>query len=106
MLVGTLRALQRDGFPVGRVDTRLILKPSFEMNDDLFKAGVIEHLKRTGQVVGSFDNEPGLCNLFKTSFPAATVGWLATSHAPGAPELRADVVTLSDFTELLSDEVA
>lgn len=101
MLVGTLKALQRDGFPVGRADTRLILKPNFDMNDDAFKGDVIAHLRKTGSVVGSFDNEPGLCNLFKTSFPDAMVAWLDTSHAPGAPELRADVVTISDFTELL-----
>lgn len=104
MLVGTLRALQRDGFPVGRVETRLILKPSFEMNDDAFKHGVIAHLRKTGRVVGSFDNEPGLCNLFKQSFPEATVAWLDTSHAPGAPELQPDVVRLNDFTELLAGE--
>jgi len=104
MLLGTLKTLQRDGFPVGRADTRLILKPTFEMNDDLFKEGVIARLRKTGSVVGSFDNEPGLCNLFKASFPDATVGWLDTSHAPGAPDLRPDVVTITDFTELFGAE--
>ena len=104
MLLGTLRTLQRDGFPVGRADTRLILKPQFEMNDDLFKEGVIHHLRKTGRVVGSFDNEPGLCNLFKSSFPEAVVGWLDTSHAPGAPALRDDVLRLEDFTYLLTSE--
>lgn len=101
MLAGTLKTLQRDGFPVGRADTRLILKPEFEMNDDLFKEGVIARLRKTGAVVGSFDNEPGLCNLFKSNFPDATVGWLNTSHAPGAPELSPDVIKIVDFTELL-----
>lgn len=104
MLVGTLKALQRDGFPVGRADTRLILKPAFEDHDETFKQGVIAHLRNTGRVVGSFDNEPGLCNLFKESFPEAVVVWMNTSHAPGAPPLRDDIVVVDDFTALISSE--
>lgn len=106
MLKGTLETLQRDGFPVGRVDTRLILKPDFAMDDMLFKEGVISHLRGTGRVVGSFDNEPGLCNMFKEAFPEAIVVWLDTSHAPGAPALRSDVVAVSDFCGLVSEEVS
>lgn len=101
MLLGTVKALQRDGFPVGRVDTRTILKPAFELDDNAFKEGVIAHLRKTGRVIGSFDNEPGLCNLFKASFPEAVVGWLDTGHAPGAPALDPRVFTIADFTELL-----
>ena len=101
MLAGTLEALQRDGFPVGRVDTRIILKPHFDLDDNAFKASVIGQLARTGRVVASFDNEPGLCNLFKEAFPAAVVAWLRTGHAPGAPSLRDDVLHLMDFASLL-----
>ena len=104
MLKGTLETLQRDGFPVGRVDTRLILKPDFAMDDMLFKEGVIAHLRATGRVVGSFDNEPGLCNMFKTAFPDATVVWLDTSHAPGAPVLRDDIAAVKDFCGLVVRE--
>lgn len=106
MLKGTLETLQRDGFPVGRVDTRLILKPDFAMDDMLFKEGVISHLRGTGRVVGSFDNEPGLCNMFKAAFPEATVVWLDTSHAPGAPALRDDIVVVKDFCGLVSKEIS
>jgi len=101
MLLGTLGALQRDGFPVGRVDTREILKPDFETDDNVFKKGVIAHLQRVGNVVASFDNEPGLCNLFKTTFPDALVGWLDTHCAPGAPGPIEGVFTLNDFNDLL-----
>lgn len=104
MLLGTLKALQRDGFPVGRADTRLILKPAFEDDDETFKEGVIARLRKTGRVVGSFDNEPGLCNLFKASFPEAVVVWMNTSHAPGAPARRDDIVVADDFTDLLARE--
>lgn len=101
MLLGTIGALQRDGFPIGRVDTRAILKPAFEIDDNVFKEGVIAHLRRIGPVVASFDNEPRLCNLFKAHFPDALVGLLDTHCAPGAPPLSEGVLTLSDFTALL-----
>ncbi|TNF25852.1 MAG: hypothetical protein EP329_22275 [Deltaproteobacteria bacterium] len=101
MLLGTVTALQRDGFPIGTVDTRTILKPDATTPDAVYKAAVITHLRRTGDVVGAFDNEPGLCNLFKRAFPQATVVWVDSSHAPGAPTLDADIATVRHFTELL-----
>jgi hypothetical protein len=104
MLEGTLGALKRDGFPVGIASTRVILKPAFEMEDNAFKEGVIARLRQTGRVVGSFDNEPGLCNLFKVSFPEASVVWLDTSHAPGAPALREDIARVKDFTALVGGD--
>ncbi len=101
MAQGTLAALQRDGFPVATVGTRFILKPDWATEDKPYKQSVVDHLRRTGRVVGSFDNEPALCNLFKSSFPEATVVWLDTVHTPNAPALREDVHTIRRFTELL-----
>lgn len=101
MLQGTVHSLQRDGFPVGRVDTRAILKEDFDRPDDEYKEAVISHLRRVGHVVGAFDNEPGLCNLFKANFPDAVVVWLDTSHAPGAPDLRDDVPATKNFLPML-----
>lgn len=103
MLVGTVKALQRDGFPIGTFETRLITKDVFARDDHEFKATVIEHLRRVGRVVGAFDNEPGLCNLFREAFPDAVVVWLDTHHAPGAPPLRRDVLPVDDFSTLLND---
>ncbi len=104
MLLGTVTTLQRDGFPVGTLDTRAILKDCFERPDGEFKAAVIEHLRHAGAVVGAFDNEPGLCNMFKEAFPEAIVAWLDTSHAPGAPALRQDVLRTKDFVALADAE--
>ncbi len=97
MLIGTISALQRDGFPVGTVGTRVILKDDFETPDDTYKRSVVAHLRNSGEVVAVFDNEPGLCNLFQDSFPAATVVWLDTACAPGAPPLAPGIATLGDF---------
>ncbi|MFT7582746.1 MAG: hypothetical protein ACI9MR_004429, partial [Myxococcota bacterium] len=71
----------------------------FETPDLAYKTSVISSLRRTGHVVGSFDNEPGLCNLFKEAFPEAVVCWLDTSHAPGAPPLGPNIHTLGNFVE-------
>ncbi|MFO0751284.1 MAG: haloacid dehalogenase-like hydrolase [Myxococcota bacterium] len=106
MLQGTIGALQRDGFPIGTVTTRTILKPRFEDDDHAFKRGVIAHLRKVGCVVGAFDNEPGLCNLFKEHFPDATVVHLDTAYAPDNPDLGDGVVRAADFTGLIPVEGA
>lgn len=102
MLLGTLSTLQRDGFPVGTVDARAILKGNAATPDHDYKASVITHLRATGEVIGSFDNEPGLCNLFAEAFPEAVVVWLDQPHAPGAPPLSARVQTTKDFVPLVA----
>lgn len=101
MLLGTIKALQRDGFPVGTVSTRCILKEDFHTPDHDYKARVIASLRRMGEVVGAFDNEPGLCNLFQDAYPTASVFWLDAPHAPNPPLLDDRVEVITDFTALL-----
>ncbi len=101
MFMGTAAALQRDGFPIGTVDTRMILKPDFNTPDHIFKKGVIGALGATSVIVGVFDNEPGLCNMFKEAQPNASVFWLDMAHAPDPPPLRDDVVVIPNFEALL-----
>ncbi|MGM0574672.1 MAG: HAD family hydrolase [Myxococcota bacterium] len=103
MLIGTVRTLQRDGFPVGTVDTRIILKDDFQTPDDAYKRSIVEHLRAAGEVVGVFDNEPGLCNLFHEAFPEAITVHLDTSHAPGAPDLAEGITAVPDFRSLLPE---
>jgi hypothetical protein len=97
MLVGTVHALRRDGFPVGTLGTRLVLKTDREVPDEVFKRSVVDHLRDAGEVIGAFDNEPGFCNLFREAFPEATVILLDTAHSPGAPRLIAGIDRISDF---------
>ncbi len=101
MLVGTVEALQRDGFPVGTARTQMILKEDVELSDADYKASTVAFLERMGRVVGLFDNEPVLCNLFKRAFPAATIVWLKKPHAPNPPPLQAGVLTAGEFVDLL-----
>jgi len=97
MLVGTVRVLQRDGFPIGTADTRLVLKEDFATPDDAYKHRVVEQFRESGEVIGAFDNEPGLCNLFRAAFPDALIVHLNTTHSPDAPELDAGIEQIPDF---------
>ncbi len=100
MLCGTVRALQRDGFPVGTVGTRLVLKEDVQTPDEDYKRRAIVELRRTGEVVGAFDNEPALCNLFRHEFPDAVVVHLDTVYGTGAPALASGIVQLGDFLDM------
>ena len=97
MLQGTVAGLQRDGFPLGTADTRLVLKPDFHTPDAEYKSSVVDHLRHQGDVVAVFDNEPGICNLLCAAFPDAVGVWLDTHHAPGAPPLADGILTIRDF---------
>lgn len=101
MLVGTIEALQRDGFPVGTVGTRVVLKEAWEISDEVFKRGVVQALRRAGTVVGVFDNEPPLCNMFQEAYAEAAVFHVAQPHAPGAPALHPNITVIPDFRPLL-----
>ncbi|MCK6510725.1 HAD family hydrolase [Myxococcota bacterium] len=101
MLLGTIQTLQRDGFPVGTVDTRTILKPNFKIGDSAYKQSVVDHLRQAGDVVAVFDNEPGLCNLFLRAFPEAVVVRLDMPHAPNPESLLEDIIQIPHFAHLL-----
>jgi len=101
MLVGTVRALQRDGFPVGTIGSRLVLKADPLDDDVAYKASVTAPLAAAGTVIGAFDNEPALCNRFHAAFPEATVVHLATAFSPDAPPLQPGIASVPDFCALL-----
>ncbi|MBL8863274.1 MAG: haloacid dehalogenase-like hydrolase [Planctomycetes bacterium] len=98
MEVGTVRSLREHGFPFWRGRCVLHLKPSFEMNDSTFKQEAIADLRSYhGEVVATFENEPGNANMFLRAFPGATHVLLETIHSPGAEEGSADLVRSPDF---------
>lgn len=97
MLVGTVRTLRDDGFPIGVPGVELILKPTFEENDTVFKQGVLSRIGALGRVVATFENEPGNANMFARFWPEAHTVLLKTSFAPGAPAADEGVVWVDDF---------
>lgn len=94
MALGSFASLRDLGFPIGRVGTELVTKPTFEMPDVAFKRDVAPKLGRLGDVIAVFDNESSNCNLLLEAHPACTSVFLDTQHAPDPPELdpRAHVI--------------
>ncbi len=97
MALGSLASLRDHGFPVGVPGTELVLKPDFDTPDLTFKQAVMPELSRLGEVIATFDNEPGNCNGFQAQFPAATHYLLLTQFAPDPPALHSSVKVIRDF---------
>ena len=97
MLVGTVRTLRDDGFPVGVPRTELVLKPTFEEPDIAFKQRMFDALDELGTVLATFENEPGNANKFLARWPSAYSVFVATQWAPGAPPIDDGVVRIADF---------
>ncbi len=69
MIAGTIKNLERDGFPWNTGRTSLLMRPSHIASDLEHKTLAIEKVKQTGTLVASFENEPqNLVALFK-AFP-------------------------------------
>jgi hypothetical protein len=97
MAMGSFASLRDLGFPIGVVGTELVVKPRFETPDHEFKHSVAPSLRRLGEVVAVFDNEPANCNLFLDAHPACTSVFLDTQHAPNPPPLDPRVHVIEDF---------
>ncbi len=97
MLVGTVRTLRDDGFPIGLPRAELVFKPTFEENDHAFKVRMLDAMDELGRVVATFENEPGNCNMFHRRWPDALAVLVTTQHAPGAPPLDDACVSIPNF---------
>jgi hypothetical protein len=98
MEIGSVQSLRAHGFPFWRGRCVLHLKPSFEMNDSTFKQEAVLDLRSyRGEVVASFENEPGNANMFLRAFPDALHVLLETIHSPGAEEGSTDLLRTRDF---------
>ena len=98
MALGSFASLRDTGFPIGVPGTSLVCKPDPATPDEHYKRDVCPEMGRVGEVIASFDNEPGNCNAFLEHFPRAASVLLATQHMPGAPALTPGVVTINDFS--------
>ena len=97
MALGSFASLRDLGFPIGRVGTELVTKPTFDMPDVDFKRGVAPALSRLGEVVAVFDNEAANNNLFLEAHPDAVSVFLDTQHAPNPPPLDPRVRVIDSF---------
>lgn len=98
MATGTTRALQQRGYPFYTGRTVLHLKPSFEMEDTAFKDQAMADIRsHGGQVVATFENEPGNANLFLQHFPDAVHYLVGSVCNPESPDPHDHVVRIPDF---------
>ena len=101
---GTAKALVAHGFPLwtGRVACQL--KPDYFSNDREFKTAALEQIRRLrGEVVATFENEPGNANLFLEAFPEASHFLLDTVHSPEAEAPDSALIVIEDFTSFQPD---
>lgn len=97
MSLGSFQSLRDLGFPIGVVGTELVCKPDASIPDESFKRDIGPSLRRIGEVVAAFDNEPGNCNAFVEMYPEAESVFVDTQHLPGAPKLHPRVQVVGDL---------
>lgn len=71
MIQGTLRSLEKHGFPHTGNQISVTLKPTYGLDDVLFKRQAVEAYRAEGEVIASFDNEPANVKMFIEEFPDA-----------------------------------
>jgi hypothetical protein len=98
MEVGTVRALVQHGYPMFRGRTTLHLKPNFHLADKPYKDMALADLRsHHGEVVATFENEPGNANMFHGAFPDGLHFLLLTEHSPDAEAPDAALIETDDF---------
>ena len=99
MAKGTVSALMERGFPLFTGQATCHLKPDFYADDREFKTAALERIRALGgEVVATFENEPGNANLFMRAFPDAKHFLLDTVHSPGAEAPDPSLIQMDDFT--------
>jgi len=95
---GTVKSLVAHGFPMFGGRAMLQLKPDFETADEPYKEEAMRMIDSLdGQVVATFENEPGNANLFAAHFPGATHVLVGNTHRPDAPPPVDEIVRVHDF---------
>ena len=80
------------------------LKPDFYANDKEFKTAALDAVRSLdGEVVATFENEPGNANLFMRAFPEAKHYLLDTVHSPEAEAPDPSLIVMDDFTSFQAD---
>lgn len=94
----TMECLRRNRFPLGEEQHAfLVMKPTRDMNDTVFKGPALETIATWGVVVGGFENEPANVNVFKARFPEALMVFVDTVHSNRPDVPRADIPWIANF---------
>ena len=96
-LMGTIKSLRDHGFPIGIQGTELIMKPTVQTQDAIFKQQLTNYLRHYGKVIAAFDNEPANVNVYKRAFTEAAIILYQAPHSPNPPPLLAGIQSLASF---------
>jgi len=96
-LIGTVKSLRDQGYPIGIQGTELIMKPTQNVQDAMFKQQVTNYLRQYGKVVATFDNEPSNANQYRRSFPDSICVLFQAPHSPNPPPLLPNIVGTAGF---------
>ncbi|GIW21182.1 MAG: hypothetical protein KatS3mg068_0189 [Candidatus Sericytochromatia bacterium] len=97
MRKGTIENLEENNFPIKDKNKSLIMKPSDEMTDHEFKHIAMEEIKKYGNILAGFDNEPINANIFKEHLPNSQIFFVETNHSLNPPNLKDDIHTIINF---------
>lgn len=100
MREGTVKNILEHGFPIDNNCSNLLLKPDEKIPDHIFKHESMEKVKKMGNLLAGFDNEPLNSNIFLEHFPESEVFFLETNHSINPPNLLDKVHTIPDFSYL------
>ncbi|MDC7220547.1 MAG: HAD family hydrolase [Spirochaetales bacterium] len=95
MSTGTKASFRASGYPVE--EESFFFKPSFDMDDAVFKEQACREIAALGTVIASFDNEPANCNLLARAFPEGLHFWLDTITSPEPEALDEGIIRLDGF---------
>jgi predicted secreted acid phosphatase len=95
---GTAKNIIEHGFPLDDGLVNLLLKPDPKMPDHTFKHAAMENVKKMGNMLAGFDNEPLNSNIFKEHFPESEVFLLETNHSLNPPNLIEQIHTIPNFS--------
>lgn len=82
MKEGSIKTLQKWGFPLNMPNAQLILKPHKDMDDALFKKDWIEEQEKLNfDKIWFFENEPVNTNLVRRHLPEIQIVFFDSTHA-------------------------
>lgn len=96
-LLGTVKQLRDHGFPIGIQGSELIMRPTVQTQDAVFKQQVTNYLRQLGKVLATFDTEPANANVYRRAFPDARCVIYNAPRAPNPPPLLPGIVGLASF---------
>ena len=96
---GTREKLIRDGFPWGTEGVHLLLKEAYGLPDKEHKTNAAQWIRKQGEVIASFENEPPNLVALRDVFPEAMHGFVDTACSDHPAPIRKGLYKINGFEE-------